>query len=492
MANNNLKPFDKNSRLHDYQHARRIFVDDNYRLSPKYGFLFHVAFDINIQFAYVSANQAMEAGMLVKSVNLPKFTVDTKTLNSYNRPNVIQNKIKYDPIQITFHDDNDDTLREFWYDYYHYYYRDSDHLAESTYHQPSKYNLRMSKAWGYTPRGQALSILPDSGDTNQYITAIRIYSLHQKKFSEYTLINPFITNFSHGEHANGSNETVTSTMTIAYESVKYATGYVSDFTVEGFADLHYDHTPSDLGKDTAPDTIIHDYADKSFFNSVTRGLSKGQGVGQILGGLLQPSLAGILGSVLGGSGSTLGGFTIPGLSGLAGTGTGIAGSIAGSLGGFGQGTSIGSAVGGIFSSNGQAIGDQPGDYPLPGEYNPELPPDASSVYTYTDPATGETTEYLEDGSKVYTSADGSVNYEPADPFAETTSYNTDGSITTRYQDGGETITYPDGGANFTPGDQTNPVDYESDSYVWDKPNLNTAEDTGPYDAGTSEFVEVDF
>ena len=106
--------------IHDYQHAARLFVGDNFRLAPKQGFLYHVFIDLDPSIKRVGVDQQIEAGMLVKSVDLPKFTVDTKTLNSYNRPNVIQTKIKYDPITISFHDDHADVVRNLWFDYYHY------------------------------------------------------------------------------------------------------------------------------------------------------------------------------------------------------------------------------------------------------------------------------------------------------------------------------------------------------------------------------------
>ena len=113
--------------IKDYKHATRIFVDDNYSMSPKYGFVYYVVFELNPAIANIPNNQyAQELGMLVKSVTLPKFTIDTKTHNAYNRPNIVQNKIKYDPVSIMFHDDQGDRVRNFWYDYYSYFYRDPD------------------------------------------------------------------------------------------------------------------------------------------------------------------------------------------------------------------------------------------------------------------------------------------------------------------------------------------------------------------------------
>ena len=234
------------SQMHDYRHAARIFTDGNFRLSPKYGFLFYVEFDFNPLITNVSNISAMEMGMIVKSISLPKFTIDTKIHNAYNRVNIVQNKIKYEPISMVFHDDQSDIVRNFWYDYYSYFYRDSDY-ADSTYSAPNKYQSRPTFDWGYSPRPAIGYNNSSSAQPYQYIQAIRIYSLYQQQFSEYQLVNPIITSFKHGEHANGENTSLLNhEMSIQFETVKYLNGSVTTNTVGGFIDLHYDSTPSPL------------------------------------------------------------------------------------------------------------------------------------------------------------------------------------------------------------------------------------------------------
>jgi hypothetical protein len=252
--------------LRDYRHATRIFTDGNYRLSPKYGFLFYVEFDFNPLITQISNQAAQELGMIVKNVSLPKFTIDTKIHNAYNRKNIVQNKISYDPVSISFHDDQSDNVRQFWYDYYSYFYRDPDY-ADATYSAPHKYQSRPSFDWGYTPRpsvgyASSLSVQP-----YQYIQAIRIYSLYQQQFSEYELVNPVISSFKHGDHSNSNtNEMLQHEMSVQFETVKYQTGYVTDNTVGGFIDLHYDRNQSPNGTgpgETAPGnnpTVITDLA----------------------------------------------------------------------------------------------------------------------------------------------------------------------------------------------------------------------------------------
>ena len=207
------------ANLRDFKHAHNLFTNNNYALSPKYSFLFHVAFDINSELSRLPNLEKIQTGMMVKSVSLPKYTMDVKTYNAYNRPNYVQTKIKYDPVTITFHDDSADAVRDFWYDYMSHYYRDSDY-SPSFYQQNTKYNMQQSEHWGYLP-GKTVK---HQGKVERLLNYIKIYSLHQKRFSEYILVNPIITSFQHGQHAQGQNEFLENTMTVEYETVLYNYG----------------------------------------------------------------------------------------------------------------------------------------------------------------------------------------------------------------------------------------------------------------------------
>jgi hypothetical protein len=79
-----------------------------------------------------------------------------------------------------------------------------------------------------------------------FLESISIYSLSQKQFHEYVLINPTITQFQHGEHnASDSAGIMEHTMQITYESVKYRRGQITDETMAAML-LNYDKTPSPL------------------------------------------------------------------------------------------------------------------------------------------------------------------------------------------------------------------------------------------------------
>lgn len=250
LYNANLKPLEPGVSTHDYDHAKRLYLADNMRLAPKQSFLYYVCININQDFltnifgtgiSSQGLSDQYETGMMVKSVDLPKFTLDTKTMNAYNRKTIIQNKIQYDPISMSFHDDAANVVLNFWNDYYTYYYRDSDY--ESTlYRAPSTYDLRQRTKWGFSPRNS--SLIP-------FLRDIQIYSLNQKRFTEYKLINPMITAWRHGAHeAAAGAGTMDCVMTVAYETVKYRTGYVNPTDVNGFSLLHYDTESSPISTST--------------------------------------------------------------------------------------------------------------------------------------------------------------------------------------------------------------------------------------------------
>jgi hypothetical protein len=59
----------------NFQHATRIFVDNNYRLAPRTKFLYYAVF----------TGAEREVSLLIKSTDLPKFNFDMANKNVYNR-----------------------------------------------------------------------------------------------------------------------------------------------------------------------------------------------------------------------------------------------------------------------------------------------------------------------------------------------------------------------------------------------------------------------
>jgi len=233
----------------DFQHASKLFVDADMRLAPKVKFLYHVVFDINtnalvsLGFKYKHQN---EINMLVKKADLPKFTVQTETLNQYNRKKVIQTKIEYNPVSIAFHDDNVGITRQLWENYYNYYY--ADQTATKIFGAYDPRNSTKSGKFILAPYGL------DSTSTAPFFNKITIYQMSQGEWNSYTLINPLISSWNHDTMDYSQNAPAENTMSVIYESVTYNTGTVGQNSPPGFGSEHYDTTRSPLVFSNNPTT----------------------------------------------------------------------------------------------------------------------------------------------------------------------------------------------------------------------------------------------
>lgn len=226
--------------LRDQQHAARMFVDDQFRLAPKFNFLFHVAFGINSS-ALMNINliqrHTNEINMLVKSCELPNFSIQTETLNQYNRKKNVQTTHKYNPVSITFHDDNMGLINQLWENYYNYYYADPSSAKDT-----GAYARNATKNFNYIKNAYGLN----NGSQLPFFKYIKMSQLARHEYSEYTLHNPMITSWNHNKVSYSDVATHEKTMQIAYEAVSYKTGAVEAGTPQGFGLEHYDKTPSPL------------------------------------------------------------------------------------------------------------------------------------------------------------------------------------------------------------------------------------------------------
>jgi len=229
-----------NVLLRDQQHAARLFVDDQFRLAPKFNFLFHVAFGINtgtVKTLDLVQRYGNEIGMLVKSVGLPKFTVTVDQVNQYNRKKQIQTFHKYEDITIKLHDDNMSLINNLWQNYYSYYFADSTSATS-----PGAYNRNATRSYDYINNPYGL----DNGSTQPFFSYIKIYQMARHEYVSYTLYNPIIKSWDHSLVDYASKDTHDFQMTVSYEAVSYDFGNVTQGDPIGFGQEHYDQTLSPL------------------------------------------------------------------------------------------------------------------------------------------------------------------------------------------------------------------------------------------------------
>ena len=231
-----LSPLQQGETMRDYKHASRTFVDNNYELQPRHGNLFHVVFEFTAEAqGLFNTVEKLEMPILVKSIDLPSYSIDVQTHNQYNRQVQTHHKISYNPVNVAFHDDVKELIRNLWHKYYAFYSKDPSYSLDSnSYNTQDRYANRTQQQWGM------------QNGNKRFFKAIKIYSMHNHKFAEYTLINPIITSFNHDNHAYANGGLMQHSMSLNYETVKYASGYVNDTAPTGFGELHYDVETSDL------------------------------------------------------------------------------------------------------------------------------------------------------------------------------------------------------------------------------------------------------
>ena len=345
-----LQPFPPGEGLRDYTHASKTFKSSGYNLAPRNKFLFYVYFNLNTSIPavanLVSGGKSSTIGLMVKSAQLPGYTIDVDTMNQYNRKRLIQKKINYNPAQIVFNDDSSDLIRNMWYQYYQYYYTDPTYKYGNTPNQngvlgqlqvPTVFGgfsygvndtysaSRGAQKWGLAGQGYnnpslnslATSLLtgPASGQV-PFFNDITISGLSQKTYAQYVMINPLITEWTHDtyDYSQG-NGLMAHTMSIRYENVKYYSGAVGGAQpsdpVTGFADpSHYDTNISPIAVPGSNNTVMTQgtirgsaNGDKQDLQALSTGQNTLQNVLGAVGQGLVPMASTFLGSALAGTGA---------------------------------------------------------------------------------------------------------------------------------------------------------------------------------------------
>lgn len=234
--------------LGDYSHASKLFINENLKFAPKQKHLFHVFFQLNSAPASIlpelEEKHKTEIGLLVKSTDLPKYTADVETKKKYNRTKNVITGIKYDPINITFHDDSYGVTTALLEAYYRYQFADGNWKND-----PGAYNK--AGDGDNTYKNEARNNYRYGLDNNQtipFFNNIQISVLSRKAYTTYTLVNPTITAWQHDNVDHAAGDTMVNTITVAYEAVFYDRGNITlGQNPKGFGEqTHYDVTPSSL------------------------------------------------------------------------------------------------------------------------------------------------------------------------------------------------------------------------------------------------------
>jgi hypothetical protein len=293
-----------NEFLRDYQHASKAFRSNAYANAPKFKFLFHVYFDINREYLPTSLRpEDVNFGLMVKTVELPKFSAKVDVMNQYNRKRNIQTKIEYDPISMTLHDDNAGTMTTLWNSYYRYYYKDAYQIeggefqSKSTLGAPVNVNSKRNiydatilnnDDWGYVGEpGISSTAVESYGVKVPFFKSIKIYGFNQHNFVMYKLLNPMIESFAHDTYDYSSRDgTMEHKLSLRYESMRYFEGALDGANPGAVVDkfgssTDYDRVLSPIARPGSQSSVLGQGGLVSGAGGVLDDLSSGNLIGAV-------------------------------------------------------------------------------------------------------------------------------------------------------------------------------------------------------------------
>ena len=245
--------FDQNVHLRDSRHAANAYGFNKADLSngtPRHKFEFFLRINFNqnpdvrrfVEKFLVEYEKDILFTM-VKTVTMPSMTIETDTLNQYNKKRISQTRIDYNPISITMHDSVEGRTLRLWEMYYEYYFKDGDAFEklgnsggtattflgafveafsnrDAPQRNPGEYENdiikdRFNDNYGYNLRRV--------GNNKYLIESIEIFQVHGGRFSRTEIIHPRITAFTHDTlDYEDSSGLVELKFDFAYEGVVYA------------------------------------------------------------------------------------------------------------------------------------------------------------------------------------------------------------------------------------------------------------------------------
>lgn len=182
---------------------------------------------------YTQANH-QDFWHLVKTAEPPKPNIDTEIVDQYNKRRIIQKKITWEPVTITFHDDSSSLIYAIIMDYLAYYYKEFHNTELQDWRLDTVSNLINDTDWGYRTNFE-----------KYYFHNISIIWMSGGRGTRIRMVNPIITNiqFDTLDYADGSTPLEIS-ITFEYEGVrvKSINAPIVDDTDLGLAKLLMEQT----------------------------------------------------------------------------------------------------------------------------------------------------------------------------------------------------------------------------------------------------------
>ena len=190
---------------------------------PKFGFLFFVEIQLNPEVAAQPLQGsegktiASVAGMYVKTASRPNITYLYDDVNYYNYRTKVQQRVQYDPVELTFYDDQD----EGWvHAFYELYLKATSPISRMEFNNFNNVE-DMGMNWGSSGPQWAASLNALSGNQKNIIQYINLYHVMNwgRNVTRYHFINPKITTFKPSDLDMATSEPTDITMSFEYDTV---------------------------------------------------------------------------------------------------------------------------------------------------------------------------------------------------------------------------------------------------------------------------------
>lgn len=165
--------------------ASVITTSDNlwYKNVPRYKFSYYVKFVPNTSDASISY-----LPFCIKMLEKPSFTMESQTLNQYNKKRIIYTGRRYNPISMEFWDTANNTFYDFFQMYMNYYFADSTNITPLSWMKDTTAaKFHKENGFGYTiPAGSTLT-------NDSLLSTIQVYEMYGGLYRMYEMVNPKIT-----------------------------------------------------------------------------------------------------------------------------------------------------------------------------------------------------------------------------------------------------------------------------------------------------------
>ena len=195
------------------------------RAMPRQKFLFYATFNPGAALIAqgVKDFSSWQTGFAfqINKIDRPKFTIDVKNLNQYNRKRLVHTGIEYDPLTINFHDTVDDRVLRVWQGYYKWYFADGRPKSNTEWSRSILDTpLPFTNGYGFSPPNDP-TVFKSMGNNTNFFESLDIYTFYGKMFTKHRVWNPKITSIEFDSMDTESSAFSAANMTIKYEGVTY-------------------------------------------------------------------------------------------------------------------------------------------------------------------------------------------------------------------------------------------------------------------------------